>query len=83
MYYQEILIYYKQIFTKGIGTPTYMSSEVLNGKHYKKPSDIYSFLITIYEVMIWGIAYPKELFKREWNIANFIQEGQKLDFISN
>ena len=38
-------------FTKGIGTPTYMSPEILNKEHYKKPSDIYSFSITMYEVM--------------------------------
>ena len=41
-------------FTKGIGTPVYMSPEVLNKQHYKKPSDIYSFSITMYEVMKWG-----------------------------
>ena len=40
-------------FTKGIGTPTYMSPEILNRQHYKKPSDIFSFSITMYEVMKW------------------------------
>ena len=40
-------------FTKGIGTPTYMSPEILNQQHYKKSSDTYSFSITIYEVMKW------------------------------
>ena len=72
-------------FTKGIGTPTYMSPEILNKQHYKKPSDIYSFSISIYEVMKWGVAYPKSLFKFEWKIANFVQEGKRLnlEFISN
>ena len=46
-------------FTKGVGTPTYMSPEILKQQHYKKPSDIYSFSITIYEFMKWGVAYPK------------------------
>ena len=40
-------------FTKGIGTPIYMSPEVLNKEHYKSPSDIYSFSITIYECIKW------------------------------
>ena len=56
-------------FTKGIGTPTYMSPEILNKQHYKKPSDIFSFSIIMYEVMKWGIEcnanfkelkYPKD-----------------------
>ena len=72
-------------FTKGVGTPVYMSSEVLNREHYKKPADIYSFSITMYEVMKWGNAYQKSLFKFEWEIANFIQNGKRLDleFIEN
>ena len=72
-------------FTKGIGTPTYMSPEILNHEHYKKPSDIYSFSITMFEVMKWGNAYSKTLFKHEWDIANFICEGKRLtlEFISN
>ena len=65
-------------FSKGIGTPIYMSPEVLNKQHYKKSSDIYSFSITIYECMKWGEAYPKELFKHELDIANFICKGKRL-----
>ena len=66
-------------FSKGIGTPIYMSPEVLNKEHYKKPSDIYSFSITIYECMKWGEAYPKEIFPHEWDIANFIIKGKRLE----
>ena len=40
-------------FIKEIGTPTYMSPEILNRQHYKKSLDIYSFSITMYEVMKW------------------------------
>ena len=40
-------------FSKGIGTPIYMSPEVLKQQHYKSPSDIYSFSITIYECIKW------------------------------
>ena len=54
-------------------------------EHYKKPSDIYSFAITMYEVMLWDNAYPKDKFKHEWDIANFITSGKRLslDFIQN
>ena len=44
-------------FSKGIGTPIYMSPEILKQEHYKSPSDIYSFSITMYECMKWGEAY--------------------------
>ena len=65
-------------FTKGIGSPKYMAPEILKKEHYKKPCDIYSFAVTMYEVMIWGNAYPKEDFKHEWDIANFITSGKRL-----
>ena len=48
-------------FTKGIGTPTYMSPEILNKEHYKKPSDIYSFSITMYEVMKWQRYFAQKI----------------------
>ena len=40
-------------FTKGIGTPAFISPEILNQEYHKKSSDIYSFSITTYEVMKW------------------------------
>ena len=57
-----------------------MSPEVLNQEHYKKPSDIYSFSITIYECIKWGKAYPinYERFKFPWKIADFIMKGNRL-----
>ena len=68
-------------FTKGIGTPIYMAPEVLNRQKYKKQSDVYSFSITILEVMIWNEAYPKEIFKYAWNIADFVTSGKRPDSI--
>ncbi len=50
----NLLMMTNMTFTKGIGTPVYMSPEVLNQEHYKKLSDIYSFSITISENMKWG-----------------------------
>ena len=73
-------------FTKGIGTPTFMSPEILNREKYTKPSDIYSFAITMLEVMIWNEAYPKTIFKYAWNIADFVASGKRpntIEFVRN
>ncbi|BFU26633.1 protein kinase, putative [Entamoeba histolytica HM-1:IMSS-B] len=69
-------------FTKGIGTPAYMAPEVLDKKHYKYPADIYSFAITMYEIMKWGPAYDKTTFKYPWSIADFVTKGNRLPIIS-
>ena len=66
-------------FTKGIGTPVFMAPEILNRQHYKDPADIYSFAITMYETMIWGSAYPKNKFPHEWDIANYVCKGKRLE----
>ena len=66
-------------FTKGIGTPKYMSPEILNRQHYKKPSDIYSFAITMYELITLQPSFPKSIFKYPWNIASFIIDGKRPD----
>ncbi|ELP90368.1 protein kinase domain containing protein, partial [Entamoeba invadens IP1] len=65
-------------FTKGIGTPKYMSPEVLNKEKYKMPSDIFSFAITMYETFTWKEPYPKSEFKFAWCIANFVSKGNHL-----
>ncbi|KAL7721961.1 Tyrosine kinase [Entamoeba marina] len=65
-------------FTKGIGTPKYMAPEILDKNKYKKPADIYSFSITIYETIIWDDAYPKSQFKFPWCIADFVTYGERL-----
>ncbi|ELP89346.1 protein serine/threonine kinase, putative [Entamoeba invadens IP1] len=50
-------------FTNGIGTPVYMAPEVLKLEKYKKPADIYSFAITMFEVFGWSQAYRIDTFK--------------------
>ena len=65
-------------FTNGIGTPIYKATEVFNRQHYKKPSDIYSFALTMYEYMKCGDAYQKEQFQHPWNNAYFDMKGDRL-----
>ena len=69
-------------FTKGIGTPKFMAPEVLNKEKYKMPADIYSFAITMLEVMIWKDAFPKNKFSFAWNIADFVASGKRPDTIN-
>ena len=70
-------------FTKGIGTPVYMAPEILNREHYKKQSDVYSFAITMLEIMTWKTAFPKEMFRFAWDIANCIADGKRPTTIEN
>ncbi|ELP92420.1 protein serine/threonine kinase, putative [Entamoeba invadens IP1] len=70
-------------FTKGIGTPVYMAPEVLNQEHYKKPADIYSFAITMYELITWSEAYPKSQFKYSWKIAEFVNDGNRPSLLTS
>ena len=64
-------------FTKGVGTPAYMAPEILKREKYKKPADIYSFAITMLEIIIWEDAFPKEDFKFAWDIADCISNGNR------
>ena len=43
-----------------------------------KPADIYSFAVTMYEIMIWEEIYPKTEFRFPWKIAEFVTEGNRL-----
>ena len=65
-------------FTKGVGTTTYMAPEILNREKYKKPADVFSFAVTMYEIMSWGICYPGKQFKFPWKIAEFVMSGQRM-----
>ena len=70
-------------FTKGIGTPVYMAPEVMQQEHYKKPADVYSFGVTMYEILGWCEAYPKSKFRFPWKIAELITSGQRLEKSEN
>ena len=69
-------------FTKGVGTPKYMAPEILNRQRYKKSSDVYSFAVTMLEVMLWEEPFPKEKYKYAWDIANAISAGKRPDGIN-
>ncbi|EDR26015.1 tyrosine protein kinase, putative [Entamoeba dispar SAW760] len=64
-------------FTKGIGTPKYMAPEVLNREHYKMASDIYSYSITILQIITWEDPFPKTSYPHPWDIADSIMSGKR------
>ena len=71
-------------FTKGIGTPSYMAPEMwLKKGIYDYSVDIYSFAVTMLEIMTWNDAFPKSEFQFAWDISNLIQEGKRPDTINN
>ncbi|ELP86393.1 serine/threonine protein kinase HT1, putative [Entamoeba invadens IP1] len=70
-------------FTKGIGTPKYMAPEILQKQKYKESADVYSFAMTMYEIFIWGEAFPREMFRYPWEVVNFITGGRRLDKPAN
>jgi serine/threonine protein kinase len=55
-----------------------MAPEILNQNKYKTPSDIYSFAISMFEVIKWDEAYPPSQFKFSWKIAEFVINGGRL-----
>ncbi|ELP88807.1 protein kinase, putative, partial [Entamoeba invadens IP1] len=66
-------------FTKGIGTPIYMAPEMLRREKYKKSADVYSFGVTMYEVVGWKEPFNKEQFKYSWDIVDFVVAGKRLE----
>ncbi|EKE37824.1 tyrosine kinase, putative [Entamoeba nuttalli P19] len=68
-------------FTKGIGSPKYMAPEVLNREHYKMPSDIYSFAVTMLQCFTWEDPFPKTQFKFAWDIADLVANGKRTNQI--
>ncbi|ELP90854.1 protein serine/threonine kinase, putative [Entamoeba invadens IP1] len=70
-------------FTNGVGTPIYMSPEVLKKQKYDMKSDIYSFGVTLFNVLVWHNPYQGSCFKYPWNIANYVVEGKRLEKPNN
>ena len=35
------------------------------------------------EIMIWGSAYPRDLFKFPWDIANLVSSGKRTPIVEN
>ena len=45
--------------TKGIGTPLWMAPEVLSGRRYGPPADVYSYAIVLWEIAAHSEPWPE------------------------
>ncbi|BFU18299.1 tyrosine kinase, putative [Entamoeba histolytica HM-1:IMSS-B] len=65
----------------GIGTPTYMSPESLQGtSNYSYPVDIYAYGMVLYETFNEKQAYENDdRFNQPWMIPQFVIEGNRLE----
>ncbi|ELP86316.1 tyrosine kinase, putative, partial [Entamoeba invadens IP1] len=55
-----------------------MAPELLTREKYKKPADIYSLGVTMFECFMWKEAYKGKIFKFPWGIAEFVVSGKRL-----
>ena len=69
----------KGVNMNGVGTPNYMSPKILNRKPCFCFTDIFSFAITMYEVVKWGDAYEISLFPKIADVMEFIVRGERLE----
>jgi len=77
-------------YTRGVGTPAYMSPELLQGTAYNKSADVYrfslltsckslipipSFGVLMYEVLTQIEPYKE--FDRPWKLSEFVIQGNR------
>lgn len=72
----------KDVETKGLGTPNFMSPEVSLQQNYTFSSDVYSMGISLLDGLFGGV-FNKEVFKFPWKIAEYVQEGKLSKALEN
>ena len=70
------------VYSKNIGTPAYMSPEMFSHKEYGLQTDIYSFAITMLEIITWLDAFPQDKFAFPWDISDFVTSGKRPEIIN-
>ena len=64
----------------GVGTPTYMAPETLQGTAYSYPVDVYAFGVMLWETWAECQAYVDDArFEQPWMIPQFVIEGKRLE----
>ncbi|KAH3757320.1 tyrosine protein kinase [Pelomyxa schiedti] len=66
-----------QNLTSGIGTPSFMSPELLNTGKYNESTDVYSFAVLAYQMISEKSPYS-EGFESLWKITEFVTSGKRL-----
>ena len=73
----------KRPLTTEVGTPAYMSPELLIEQSYSYPIDVFSFGVTMFEIFIEKRAYSQEIFENILSVLQFVTEGNRLDRPNN
>ncbi|KAH3767653.1 protein brassinosteroid insensitive 1 [Pelomyxa schiedti] len=66
--------------TTAIGTPSYMSPEILRNDPYGAPTDVYSFGVLAYALWQQTEPYSSGEFNSSWKVVDFVVSGQRLPF---
>ncbi|KAH3765865.1 tyrosine protein kinase [Pelomyxa schiedti] len=67
-----------KLMTTGIGTPAYMSPELLDNRAYTSSADVYSFAIVMYQILKNTEPYNATEFSSTWRITEFVIAGKRL-----
>eukprot|EP00727_Mastigamoeba_balamuthi_P003287 m51a1_g12956 adenosine deaminase, putative (617) ;mRNA; r:9-2984 len=64
--------------TRGIGTPIFMAPEVLRGRSYEKPADVYSYALMMHNVAGNRLPYTDDPdIKQAWQFAQLVIGGKR------
>ncbi|KAH3760936.1 protein serine/threonine kinase [Pelomyxa schiedti] len=69
--------------TKAIGTPSYMSPEILQNANYDASTDTYSFAVLCYSLFVEKVPFGEDEFPSAWKIAEFVINGNRLPLPEN
>ncbi|KAH3766163.1 protein serine/threonine kinase [Pelomyxa schiedti] len=64
--------------TTAIGTPAYMSPEILTDNSYSGSTDVYSFALLMYSLFCEQEPYTSGDFSSAWRIVEFVTAGKRL-----
>jgi serine/threonine protein kinase len=66
--------------SRGVGSPAYMSPEILRCEKYGQPTDVYSFAIVAWELLTGLEPFPEDRFPSMWAVPQFILAGNRPAF---
>jgi hypothetical protein len=70
---------WKEKLTTGVGTPSFMAVEVLNGQQYTIQADVFSFAVLAYQLYVERDPYDvPELNMSPWKVVEFVIQGNRL-----
>jgi len=62
-------------YTSGVGTPIYMSNQILEKVEYDNTTDVYSYAVMFYELIIEEVPFSE--IENMWDIPRFVISGKR------